>query len=394
MSKSYDLKTKVALIFREYNLPTQPYLASWSTQLEKSDSLAIQKFIMSGKSSSSVENLGYLPRWQKLMRLIKLSARYPGVPRDWVKQSKNLSFSIRKFVYAKYCPFLCFQPEVAHFTASNEFVSFVSWLHVIGCKSIVSFRGYDISVKPWVNDSWLPTLRDIFQKADILHFVSKYLQDEAIELGAPESKCRVIYPSTNIMKHADFGELSSSGSTIKIVSTGRLTWQKGFSQAIQAIKKIVEQGIQVDYSILGDGQEKEHLVYMVRNLGLDNHVHLKGLQTQEQVYKALSEADIYFHPSESDAIPVALMEAASMGKPIVASKVGGIPEAIENGVTGLLVPPYDIDEMIKSLLALIYNPKMRLDLGLAAQKIAVKQFSVERECQEWEDLFINLVGQP
>jgi len=89
MGKQIDHKTKVALIFREYNLPTHSYLLKWSEQLEKSDSLAIQRFIMSGKPSPSVENLGYLPRWQKLMRLIKLSARYSGVTRDWVKQSRN-----------------------------------------------------------------------------------------------------------------------------------------------------------------------------------------------------------------------------------------------------------------------------------------------------------------
>ena len=103
----------------------------------------------------------------------------------------------------KYSPLLCFQPDIVHLVTSFQYSLFAPWLHTTKYKSIVSFRGYDIVVKPWTDNLWMETLQGLFKKVDILHFVSNYLRDEAIKIGAPESKCRVIYPSSNISNYPD-----------------------------------------------------------------------------------------------------------------------------------------------------------------------------------------------
>lgn len=363
-------------------------MKTWSDYLCASEKLTVQCFTIKESQSGNIEKLGNVSKGKKIERLVRNLLNFPSISRDWF-DGENLSFRNQLSLFADFSPLLQFKPDIIHYVNSFLFPSCPSWLLNGKHSTIVSFRGYDIVVRPWVDIKWKEKLQNIFLKADILHFVSAYLCDEAIKLGAPPVKCRVIYPSTAILNLQSNEEIIPENRRVKVVSTGRLTWQKGFHNALLAFKKLSDQGILVDYYILGEGPEHEHLTYMVRMLGLEKLVHLEGFQTQEQVHAHLSEADIYFHPSETEAISVAILEAAMMGKAIIASNIGGIPEAIEDGVSGILTPAYDVSAMADAIKSLIYHPNLMLSLGKEAREKALKNFSVECEGRNWGKLYLE-----
>lgn len=384
-------RTRVSLIFGEYNLPTQPYLKTWSDSLLNAEQIVSRNFSAHDTANSIVEKLGSLNRRQKMLRLVSIILKNPMLLRKWTIRKNGQSFARKLSHLAGYGPLMTFEPDVVHLVNSHLFPPFSSIIKELNCRSVVSFRGYDILVRPWNDDNWMLTLQDIFICIDSLHFVSKHLQEEAILLGAPPEKCRVIYPSIDLSQFKNSESSPQKNGKIKLVSTGRLVWQKNFPRALQVVRLLVNRGVDVEYAIIGDGVERDHLTYMIRALNLEKHVQLKGQLNQADVHYELQTADIYFQPSETEALGVAIVEAAAMGKAIVASNVGGIPEVIQNQVSGLLVSPYDIEGMTEAIYLFTSNPVLREQLGKAAAQAARERFSIESETREWVNLYHSLL---
>jgi colanic acid/amylovoran biosynthesis glycosyltransferase len=382
-------KIKVALLFDRYEHPTQPYLKVWADHLFKSGKLKIGLFTMNKSSGGGAKVLGSMPLKTKLKQLYQLIVRQPALVGNYALQKTNGPLRQRLARISEYAPLLEFGPDIVHFVNSSFYLKVANSLPHSGFKSIVSFRGLDISIRPWVDPQWMTTLQTLFANVDVLHFVSRALMEEGVQLGAPRSKCRVIYPSVDV-SNFDAEIVRSNPKRIKILSVGSLRWQKGYKQALLVVKKLVDSGVDLEYSIIGDGQDREHLIYLIRSLGLGDKVQLRGVQPSSVVRQALKDADIYFHPSESEAGPVALMEASAIGKPIITSDVGGIPEMLEHDVTGFLLPSFEIDQMVAAFIKLIENPDLRVKLGTEAQKMVRTRFSVESEYAEWENLYLSL----
>ena len=137
-------------------------------------------------------------------------------------------------------------------------------------KVICSFRGYETLVRYQEDENWRIRLHDIFQKADGLHFVSDYLKHEAINLGAPVEKSTTIYRSVDL----DFFNAQPRITKVKIdiLSAGRLTWQKGFKHALEAISILKAYTENFTYTIVGDGEELEPLQQEIIRLKLQTWV--------------------------------------------------------------------------------------------------------------------------
>ena len=113
---------------------------------------------------------------------------------------------------------------------------------------------------------------------------------------------------------------------------------------------------------------------------------------QQRLRNVLATTDIYLQPSVTEAIPVAVMEAAAMGLPVVATKTGGLPEAVEHGKTGLLAPVGDSDSLAAAILDLAHDRERRAEMGAQGRQLSLQRFSLEREIREWLGLYAQLVG--
>jgi glycosyltransferase involved in cell wall biosynthesis len=160
------------------------------------------------------------------------------------------------------------------------------------------------------------------------------------------------------------------------LAVGRLEEQKGFDVAVQAMESVTRAAPDARLTIAGDGSQRRALADRITDLGLTDAVSLLG--ERNDVRSLMLEADILVHPARWEGFGLVLLEAMTAGLPIVATRVWAIPEVIADGVTGLLVPPEDPDELAAAIIELIRNPERRREMGMAGYERLRKRFSPER----------------
>ena len=149
-------------------------------------------------------------------------------------------------------------------------------------------------------------------------------------------------------------------------------------------------GYDIQYNILGDGKLYNEVFYWRRLLGLEDIVTLSGNLDRNGVKEYLASSDIYIQPSITESLCVAIMEAMAMEIPVIASNVGGIPELVQNGETGILIEPGEPQALADSIIKLIENKDLRVDMGKKGRKRIIDHFSIERERSDWIALYLSM----
>ncbi len=164
---------------------------------------------------------------------------------------------------------------------------------------------------------------------------------------------------------------------------GRLEVEKGHSILIDALAELHRRGLPLKLEIVGDGSRRPHLERRVRKLGLDSSVSFAGPIGQDELPDRYKAADIFCVPSLGEGGgPVVAMEAMSLGLPVVASNTMGIPELIEDGVTGLLSPPGLSGELADQIERLARGVALRRRLGVAGRERVAEGFDRETWIEE------------
>jgi glycosyltransferase involved in cell wall biosynthesis len=166
--------------------------------------------------------------------------------------------------------------------------------------------------------------------------------------------------------------------------------RKGLKFLLQAVSLVLEEFPDLHLVIIGrDDGEGEMLCRIAQQLGIEHHVHMLGYQKNAR--QLLSAFDIFALPSLYEGLPVALIEAMAAGLPIVATRVGGNPELIRHGQTGLLVEPENVAALATSIRSLLSDPVQRAQLGAAAQIRMQTEFTVDSMAQSYAELYRALV---
>lgn len=147
----------------------------------------------------------------------------------------------------------------------------------------------------------------------------------------------------------------------RIIAVGRLARHKGFDYLLQAARQLVARGIDIEVELIGDGEETENLKALTRTLGIEQRVTFRGWVKFAAVREAMSRATILVHPSDGlgDGLPNVIREAMAVGTPVIASDVAGIPEALDGGRCGTLVPPKDVAALADAMAALLADAPRR-----------------------------------
>ncbi len=173
-------------------------------------------------------------------------------------------------------------------------------------------------------------------------------------------------------------------------SVGRMHRSKDFSNLLTAIAQVQELVPTVRALLVGDGELRDELVAQAQSLGLSDVVTFAGIRGD--VPDILAALDIFVLPSLWEGLPLALLEAMAASLPVVATTVGGVPEVVVDGETGLLVPPQNPQSLAHALLTLLRDPARRCKMGQAGRKRVEKYFTVERMVQQTEALYEDLIG--
>ena len=168
-------------------------------------------------------------------------------------------------------------------------------------------------------------------------------------------------------------DLGIDSETCLIGTVGRLTPVKGIPYLLDAARILLRQGANVKVLVVGDGSIRQDLLAQAGNLGVGERVVFLGHREDTDVL--LQALDIFVLPSLSEGIPMALLEAMAASRPIVASRVGGIPEIIEDGVEGYLVEPMDVNTLAERCRRLIESPDVARKMGEQGRKRVESEFS-------------------
>jgi len=175
--------------------------------------------------------------------------------------------------------------------------------------------------------------------------------------------------------------------TLVCTAVGRLVPVKGYDVLIEAVQRITTQIPEFICLIVGEGECKEALIHQIQKAGLEGNVRLVGFQNREIVLSILKSSDIFAMPSRYEGTPIALLEAAALGCPIIATSSGGIPELVTNDVHALLVRPNDSIALAEGLLRLSTDRKYAKALGQNAQLKIKKDFDINVQVQNTWDAY-------
>lgn len=182
-----------------------------------------------------------------------------------------------------------------------------------------------------------------------------------------------------------------AGSTPVIGTVAGFRAQKRLDLWLEAASLIMERVPDAHFIIVGDGPLKSKLKNLVASLGIGDRVHFTGLL--DDVRPSLAAMDVFMMSSDFEGLPVALLEAMASGLPVVATSVGGIPEVVDHGVSGYLVPPGQPDALAESAVSLIEDQQFLCEAGAKARLTIEAHFGVERMAREIESVYSSVLHQ-
>ncbi|HHH44027.1 MAG TPA: colanic acid biosynthesis glycosyltransferase WcaL [Gammaproteobacteria bacterium] len=258
---------------------------------------------------------------------------------------------------------------------------------------VTSFRGYDLTRNAERNPRFY---RELFVSGARFLPVSQSLADRLLEAGCPEDRLQILHSGIDCSRFTFTRRTRSRDGETRVLSIGRLVEKKGLVYALEAVANAHRAGRKVHYTLVGDGQLKAQIETRIRELGIEAIVTLKGWCNHDEIIRLLEESHLLVAPSitaadgDQEGIPNVAKEAMATGLPVLSTWHGGIPELVENGVTGYLVPERDVEALTERLVRFCDEPGEWAGMGERARAKIEAEFDRERINDELESLYAQV----
>ncbi|WP_435952983.1 colanic acid biosynthesis glycosyltransferase WcaL [Dryocola sp. BD626] len=281
-------------------------------------------------------------------------------PRTWrALNAKRYGEEARNLILSSICgrnsQTLRADVYIAHFGPAGVTAAKLRELGLLKGKIATVFHGIDISGREALAH-YTPEYQKLFTRGDLMLPISNLWAGRLEKMGCPPAKIAVSRMGVD-MDRFSLRPVKAPAKTLEIISVARLTEKKGLHVAIEACRLLKERGVDFRYNILGIGPWETRLRTLIEQNQLDDVVFMPGFKPNHEVKAMLDEADLFLLPSvtgedgDMEGIPVALMEAMAVGIPVVSTVHSGIPELIDAGESGWLVPEYDVVALADRLQA-------------------------------------------
>jgi glycosyltransferase involved in cell wall biosynthesis len=281
------------------------------------------------------------------------------------------------------------KPDLVHALHLTSYGFLAALADVHPC--IVSVWGTDILQAPRLSPFHWAITRYALRRADHVTATGARLAEATLRYVPPGKPVTVIPYGVDLEQFRP--QPHQPGSDVIVGSVGRLSPEKGLKYLLHAFAQIETDQPRVRLILAGDGPERQRLERLAARLQLDDRVDFLGDIPHEQVPQVLARLDIFAMPSTYEGFGVAAIEAAAMEVPVVASNVYGIPDVVDDGVTGLLVPPKDVSDLAQALRSLISDEERRRQMGRAARSFVAERYSWEKNTAEMESLYGEMLEQ-
>ena len=261
---------------------------------------------------------------------------------------------------------------------------------MLGLRHVITMHG-----NQWVMDArrrrW--ALRWAFGSSSAVVAVSEDTRRHMLEsMALPDSSIRTIANGIPEPKGDPTGPIAEFGleeDEVVLLAVGNLTERKGHIVLLRALARIMAEGCAVPWRLIiaGEGDQRPVLEAFLTEHGLESRVHLPGHRSDIEDLQAV--ASVMIMPSLWEGLPLAVLEGMYAGNAVIGSETSGIPEAVREGVDGLLVPPGDDEALATAVRSLLEDADLRGRMGRSAYERAHARFSIERMMNDYEALYLG-----
>ncbi|MFQ3544391.1 glycosyltransferase [Halobacillus rhizosphaerae] len=344
-----------------------------------------------------------LPK-SKIIRVLKFLIKFlPNFIKGPVKTIRSLNvFKYKKFA-SSFKLFYCkdvlkkkqkFDVIHSHFGDNGILAVYLKDIGLLEGNINTTFHGNDMTA--YVKKNGNEVYNELFYKGNSFTPISEYWKNRLIELGCNEDKINVHRMGVDL-KRFTFSVKKYSSNDISIISVARLVEKKGIEYSIKAISILINKGININYTIVGDGPLRPYLQQLIDDLGIGNYVKIAGWRQQTELIELLTESHLLMVPSvtsrngDMEGIPVVIMESMAMGLPVLSTYHSGIPEIIEDNKTGFLVGERNILSISEKLTYIIDSPDIVVDVAKNARKKVERNYNIDIQNSNLEKIFKGII---
>lgn len=269
----------------------------------------------------------------------------------------------------------------------------------LGLPLLVSFHGYDAS-SLLRDEKYRKALKELFAYASVIA-VSNYMAARLVEAGARAEQIRILYygipvASFRFIEREAVREKVQKSETVRFLQVSNFVEKKGHRYTLEAFQKMLPVYPNCTLTLAGDGVLKPEMEALAQTLGIQDKVLFPGKVAQKEVIQLMGNADIFVHHSvtatngDQEGIPNVLMEAMAMGLPVISTYHSGIPELIEDGVTGFLAKECDVDGYKNKMLQAL---GCGTEIGVNARRFVEENFNMDRQNEKLTGIYDELVSE-
>lgn len=264
---------------------------------------------------------------------------------------------------------------------------------------VCSLRGGDIDLYPYYKPFTMRLTKMVIAGTDQLVAVSNNLATKATSLAAPKNKIQAIHNGCDLQKFtftfaARLETRNQLGFTAEdkiLLFIGSLQRDKGIYELITSFSYLSLRYPDLYLIIVGDGPEQQLIKKKVAQINLQKRIYFAGQIPHSKIPEIMSAGDIFVLPSYFEGFPNVVKEAMACSRPVIATRIGGIPEIVENGETGLLINPQDVKSLTDAAAKLVENKELCARMGSEARKIVEQKFSWEHNVEEHIRIYERLI---
>ncbi len=238
--------------------------------------------------------------------------------------------------------------------------------------------------------------RRVIRRADLLLPVSRYTASLLVPFGVPATRIQIVNNGTDpdVFFPVDAAQCAALRARLGVpgpmlLTVSRLVGRKGVNTVLEALPDVLRAHPGASYVVAGDGPDRDALVALASQLGLAEHVHFLGRIPYAELRTLYAAADVFVLPAREsrpdvEGFGIVFLEAGACSTPVIGADTGGIPDAIEHGRTGLLVPPDDPAALAQALGELLGSPDSAAAMGAAGRKRVEETFNWQRAADHVE----------
>jgi len=358
---------KILYIFEKYPGTYQMYIYNLINLLKNKISLNIMTYSKHKESDIEILSYGIKDFFQRLCFYLRIS-KY---------KSKDIKYMMKydivhlqhSFLFSKVIPLFDFQNRP---------------------KIIITLRGGDTYVKPWVDKRWINFYQVYGTKIDAFITMSQHQKDYLKKWGIKEEKIFVSPISFNesqckIPKYPNKNKL-------KLISAFRLTWEKNIVGVIFLSLELKKRQIDFVYDVYGDGADLAKLLFLIDKFQLNNYIFVKGKVENNLLIDLYSHYDFTVQLSLSESLSMSIIESQSQGTPCVVSNVGGLPEAVIPDESAIVSDFNNYDFFAQEIIKVYSNESLYFEFSSKGISFVKNQFSNESECKRLISIYNSVLN--